>query len=290
MRVERAFEPRATGGSVTGREDSDIEGGNRSVGRFSKRSVVVLGGSGVLGAATARAFGREGASVAVGFRTSETEAHNVANSIVAAGGVAYCFRVDVCESTSLDNFFENVVERQGGVDVLVNAFGRIDVADAVRFDRIDPDAWDRLFEIDVKGTMLACRAALPYLSQSSNAAIVNFSGSYGNGTNPENLVSSVAVAYCAAKGAVRAFTAALARDLAPNVRVNGIAPGMIEANWDADWNISQEHLDEAIAATALGRMGRPEEIAQTVLYLASDGAGYMTGQTLQIDGGWTLTG
>jgi 3-oxoacyl-[acyl-carrier protein] reductase len=276
--------------NVTGRDNSDSDDSNSSVGRFSKWSVAVLGGSGVLGSAAARAFGREGASVAIGFRKSETEARIVANSIIAAGGVAYCLQVDVCDSASLEEFFKNVMDRQGGVDVLVNAFGRIDAADAVRFDRVDPVAWDRLFEIDVKGTMLACRAALPYLRMSNHAAIVNFSGSYGNGTNQENLVSSVAVAYCAAKGAVRGFTAALARDLAPNIRVNAIAPGMIEANWDADWNIPQEHLDEAIAATALGRMGRPEEVAQTVLYLASEGSGYLTGQTLQFDGGWTFTG
>ena len=94
-----------------------------------------------------------------------------------------------------------MVERFGTVDVLVNAAGRIDAADAVRFDRSIPDAWDTLFRIDVKGTMLMCAAAVPHLRAAGGGAIVNFSGSYGNGVNQENLVNSVAVQYCAAKGA-----------------------------------------------------------------------------------------
>ena len=110
----------------------------------------------------------------------------------------------------------SVVERHGAVDVLVNTAGRIDAADAVRFDRIDPDAWDTLFRIDVKGTMLMCAAVVPHMRAAGGGAIVNFSGSYGNGVNQDNLVNSVAVQYCAAKGAVRAFTAALARRPRPD--------------------------------------------------------------------------
>lgn len=260
----------------------------RSLQRFSNRTVVVLGGAGVLGSATALAFGREGANVAVGYRSSAKKAMDVVDEITAAGGRSFGARVDVTDVASLEEFFELTNETYRGIDTLVNAFGRIDVADAVRFELVNPDAWDELFRIDVKGTMYACQAALPYLRRSSTASIVNFSGSYGNGTNQENLVSAVAVAYCAAKGAIRAFTSALARDLAPAIRVNAVAPGMIEANWDADWNIPKGHIDEAIRHTLLGRMGRPEEIAQTVLYMSSEGAGYLTGQTILFDGGWTL--
>ena len=96
--------------------------------------------------------------------------------------------------------------------------------------------------------------------------------------------------YCAAKGAVRGFTTALARDLAPRIRVNAVSPGPIEANWDADWDIPAEHVEEAIAMTPLKRMGVPEEIAETVLFLASDGGGYITGQMVLADGGWTFMG
>ena len=161
---------------------------------------------------------------------------------------------------------------------------------AVRCADSDPAAFAQLLDVDLLGSVRVCQAAAPHLRASGNGAIVNFSGSYGNGVNQENVVNSVAVTYSAAKGGVRAFTSALARDLAPEVRVNAVAPGPIAANWEDDWEIPKEHIDEALAMTPLGRMGKPEEIAETVLYLASDGGGYTTGQVLEVSGGWILDG
>jgi 3-oxoacyl-[acyl-carrier protein] reductase len=128
------------------------------------------------------------------------------------------------------------------------------------------------------------------MESAGRGAIVNFSGSYGNGVDQDNLINSVAVGYCTAKGAVRAFTASLARDLAPVIRVNAISPGAIEANWEADWDVDPAQLEQALQMTPLGRMGVPEEIAEATLFLASDGGGYITGQVLQVDGGWLMTG
>ena len=259
-------------------------------GRFTGAPVVVLGGAGVLGAACARAFAREGASVAIGYRSSAKAAEELAAELSTTGTTTFAGQADVTDIGSLRGFLAAAADAIGGIEVLVNAFGRIDAADAVRFDATDPAAWDELFKVDVRGTFLACQLALPWLRQAEKPAIVNFAGSYGNGTNQENLVNSVSVSFCAAKGAVRGFTAALARDLAPHIRVNAISPGMIEANWDADWNIPAEHLAEAKAATPLQRMGYPDEIAESVLYLASPGGGYTTGQILQVDGGWLMPG
>jgi 3-oxoacyl-[acyl-carrier protein] reductase len=259
-------------------------------GRFEGRAVVVLGGAGVLGSACARAFGREAAKVAIGYRSSAKAAAELAAELQADGTAAFSDKADVTDQTSLEAFIAQAASQLGGIDILINAFGRIDAADAVRFEATEPAAWDELFRVDVRGTYLACQAALPYLKHARDPAIVNFAGSYGNGTNQENLVNAVSVSFCAAKGAIRGFTAALARDLAPHIRVNAISPGMIEANWDADWNIPAEDLDEAKAATPLRRMGTPEEIAESVLYLASPGGGYTTGQVLQVDGGWLMPG
>ena len=258
--------------------------------RFEGRVALVTGAGGALGSAVARALGREGATVVLGYRSSEDSAKRSLADIEANGGVGHVAQLEVTDADSVAAFIANAAERHGRIDVLVNAAGRIDPADAVRFAAADADAFASLLDIDLLGTFRVCQAAVPHLRATGNGAIVNFSGSYGNGVNQDNVVNSVAVTYCAAKGGVRAFTSSLARDLAPEIRVNAIAPGPIAANWEDDWEIPQEHVDEALAMTPLGRMGRPEEIAESVLYLASDGGGYTTGQVLEVSGGWIMDG
>lgn len=258
--------------------------------RFDGRVAIVTGAGGALGGAVARALGREGATVALGYRSSEDSAKAALADVEAAGGRGHAAPIEVTDEGSVTGFIADVAERYGRIDVVVNAAGRIDPADAVRFDASAAAAFTQLLDVDLLGSFRVCQAATPHLRASGNGAIVNFSGSYGNGVNQENVVNSVAVTYCAAKGGVRAFTSALARDLAPEVRVNAVAPGAIAANWEDDWEIPQEHVDEALEMTPLGRMGKPEEIAETVLYLASDGGGYTTGQVLEVSGGWILDG
>jgi 3-oxoacyl-[acyl-carrier protein] reductase len=258
--------------------------------RFEGRVAIVTGAGGALGGAVARALGSEGATVALGYRSSEDSARAALAEIEAAGGAGHVAQLEVTDAGSVERFVAEVVERHGRIDVVVNTAGRIDPADAVRFAASEADEFAKLLDVDLLGSFRVCKAALPHLRATGNGAIVNFSGSYGNGVNQENVVNSVAVTYCAAKGGVRAFTSALARDLAPEVRVNAVAPGPIEANWEDDWEIPKEHIDEALAMTPLGRMGKPEEIAETVLYLASDGGGYITGQVLEVSGGWIMDG
>lgn len=258
--------------------------------RFSGRVAVVTGAGGVLGGAVARALGREGARVLLGYRTSsETAAGNV-EAIAAAGGEAYAAQLDVTDEQSVASVVEEAVARFGPVEILVNAAGRIDARDAVRFDALAVEDLRRLLEIDVLGTVLMCKAVIPHMRRAGRGAIVNFSGSYGNGVDQDNLVNSVAVGYSTAKGAIRGLTASLARDCAPQIRVNAIAPGAIAANWDADWGIPAEHMEQARRMTPLDRFGQPEEIAEAVLYLASDGGAYTTGQILEVSGGWLMTG
>lgn len=258
--------------------------------RFDGRVAIVTGAGGALGGAVARALGREGATVALGYRRSEDSARAALAEVEAGGGLGHAAPIEVTDADSVTGFVAGVAERYGRIDVVVNAAGRIDPADAVRFEASDAAAFAQLLDVDLLGSFRVCQAAAPHLRASGNGAIVNFSGSYGNGVDQENVVNSVAVTYSAAKGGVRAFTSALARDLAPEVRVNAVAPGAIAANWEDDWEIPQEQVDAALAMTPLGRMGKPEEIAETVLYLASDGGGYTTGQVLEVSGGWILDG
>jgi 3-oxoacyl-[acyl-carrier protein] reductase len=258
--------------------------------RFEGRVTLVTGAGGALGGAVARAFGREGATVALGYRSSEESAREALREIESAGSQGHVGQIEVTAAESVEQFVADAAERYGRIDVVVNTAGRIDPDDAVRFAESKADAFATLLDVDLLGTFRVCQAAAPHLRATGNGAIVNFSGSYGNGINQENLVNAVAVTYCAAKGGVRAFTSALARDLAPEIRVNAVAPGPIAANWEDDWEIPKEHMDEALQMTPLGRMGKPEEIAETVLYLASDGGGYTTGQVLEVSGGWILEG
>ncbi len=258
--------------------------------RFVDRVAVVTGAGGALGGAIARALGREGARVVLGYRTSRDTAQERVEEIESAGGQAFASALDVTERSSVRDFVARVVEQYGAIHVLVNAAGRIDPKDAVRFRDLDPAELAALLDVDVLGTVRMCQAVAPHMEAAGGGSIVNFSGSYGNGVDQDNLVNSVAVGYCTAKGAVRAFTASLARDLAPLIRVNAISPGAIEANWEADWGIDPAHVEQARAMTPLKRMGVPQEIAEATLFLASDGGGYVTGQILQVDGGWLMTG
>jgi 3-oxoacyl-[acyl-carrier protein] reductase len=258
--------------------------------RFDGRVAIVTGAGGALGGAVAQALGAEGATVGLGYRSSADAAEEVLAAIQASGSVGFASRLEVTDRASVDAFVAATVERYGRLDVLINAAGRIDPADAVRFAESDEAAFATLVDVDLLGTFRVCQAAVPHLKVDGGGAIVNFSGSYGNGIDQENVVNSVAVTYSAAKGGVRALTSALARDLAPDIRVNAIAPGPIAANWEDDWEIPKEHIDQALAMTPLGRMGKPEEIAESVLYLASDGGGYTTGQVLEVSGGWILDG
>lgn len=258
--------------------------------RFSGRVALVTGAGGTLGGAVALGFGREGAAVVVGYRRSQAAADLVAAEIVAAGGSARAVQLDVTDQASVDAFVAEADAAYGRVDVLVNTAGRLDEADTVRFEEMRADAATALLLVDVVGTMRMCHAAIPVMRRHGRGVIVNFSSTYGNGVSPDNPINWVPVTYCAAKGAIRGFTTSLARDLAPEIRVNALAPGPISGNWEQEWGVAPEHIEEAKAMNPLKRFGDPREIAETVLFLASDGAGYVNGQVLHVEGGWVLAG
>ena len=258
--------------------------------RFSGRVALVTGAGGTLGGAVARAFGREGASVLVGYRRSQNEAESVVAEIVAAGAAASAHRLDVTDQASVERFVEQAGTTYGRIDVLVNTAGRLDGADTVRFEHMSADAATALLAVDVIGAMRMCHAVIPLMRRHGRGAIINFSSTYGNGVNPENAINWVPVTYCAAKGAIRGFTASLARDVAPEIRVNALAPGPISGAWEQEWGVAPEHIDEAKAMNPMKRFGDPREIAETVLFLASDGAGYINGQVIHVEGGWLPAG
>lgn len=149
--------------------------------RFSGRVALVTGAGGTLGGAVAAGFGREGASVIVGYRRSQGAAEAVAAEIVAAGGAASAAQLDVTDQASVDRFVAQADELYGRADVLVNTAGRIDEADTVRFEAMDAEAATALLMVDVIGAMRMCHAVLPLMRRHERGVIINFSSTYGNG-------------------------------------------------------------------------------------------------------------
>jgi 3-oxoacyl-[acyl-carrier protein] reductase len=225
--------------------------------------------------------------VAIGYRNSEKSAAAVLEEIKDRGGDGHIGQVDVTDEASVSRFVDEAAARYGRLDVVVNPAGRWTDAEDKRFADATSEAFAQLLDVDVLGTFRVCKAALNHLRATGNGAIVNFTTAYGPGINPDNPVNSLSATYCAAKGALRAFTMALARDLAPEIRVNAVAPGPITLG-KKDTEVVSKHAEEVLATTPMKRVGDPGEIAETVMYLTSAGAGYTTGQVIEVSGGWTL--
>ena len=229
------------------------------------KHVLITGGSRGIGAATVRAFVRAGYAVSF-FYEKNAEA---AEALAAQTGAA-AIRCDVADTHAV----ARAVAALPPVDVLVNNAG---ISHVGLISEITPEAWDRLFAVNVKGIYNTVRAVLPAMLQKQAGAIVNLSSMWGQAG------ASCEAAYSATKGAVIALTQALARELGPSgIRVNAVSPGVI----DTEMNAQLSPADRAVLAaeTPLERLGTPEEVAEAIVYLAQ--AGFITGQNLPVNGGF----
>lgn len=235
--------------------------------------VVITGGAGDLGIAFAKGFLAEGAQVLLADIDGDTLARRAGQI-----GAAYC-TVDVTSQDSCAAMAQAAVDGFGGLDILVNSAALLRGVTRGPFWELDPDEWDRLYAVNVKGVWLASKAALPFLKASDRGAIVNITSSAAvNG-------SANWLHYTSSKGALTAMTRAMAKELGPiGIRVNAVAPGLV-ANEAAVTIFGDRTAAHSAKSVPLGRGAVSKDIVGAVLYAASARAGFMTGQTMLIDGG-----
>jgi NAD(P)-dependent dehydrogenase (short-subunit alcohol dehydrogenase family) len=241
---------------------------------------LITGGASGIGRATAHLFAREGASVVIA--DSNNHAGNaVAEEIAHQTGHAIFESADVTSAENCERVVQRAVREFGGIHILLNNAGIIRRASVIDLTEKD---WDRVMAVNVKSIFLLSRLAIPIMAKAGGGSIVNMSSGWGLAGGPR------AAAYCASKGAVVLLTKAMAIDHGQqNIRVNCICPG--DTDTDMLRNEAQqlaEPTSRFLAESArrpLGRVGKPEEIAQAALYLASDASSFVTGTALVVDGG-----
>jgi 3-oxoacyl-[acyl-carrier protein] reductase len=245
---------------------------------FRERRVVVAGGSRGIGRSIALAFARAGAAVSVCARGADGIARVRAE--LAAGGLVHAATCDLGDADAVARYIAEAAAALGGIDVLVNNASGFGLTN-------DEAGWAASVSVDLMATVRASEAALPFLKQSNAGAIINTSSI--SALQP----SARTPPYGAAKAAVVHYTQSQAVALAPaRIRVNSVAPGSIEfpgGMWEQRKTAQPALYNGVLSSIPFGRLGRPEEVANAVLFLASDEASWITGQTLVVDGGQMLT-
>lgn len=240
------------------------------------KTALVTGAAGGIGSAAARFFAREGYTVVINYRRSKDAALALEREICADGGRALVFQADVADEAQVAAMFARCKAEFGGVDVLVNNAG---IAQQKLFTDITQTDFDEMFAVSVRGCFNCCQKALPYMVHQKKGKIINISSVWGV------CGASCEVHYSAAKAGVIGLTKALAKEVAPsNIQVNCITPGVIATAMNAAFG--RETMENIIKETPLGRLGTPEDVAEIVLFLASEKADFITGQVIGVDGGF----
>jgi len=248
--------------------------------KLQDRVAIVTGGGTGIGRGISEVFAREGAKVAVNYSRSQKEAEETVAAIQAAGGTAIAVAADVSEDASARGLMERVAREFGRLDILVNNAGWSTRIPHERLDDLTDEIWDRTLNTNLRGAFYCMRAAVPYLKKQPGASIVNIASVAAlTGTGSS-------IAYAASKGGLLTMTKSFARVLAPDVRVNAIAPGFVRTRF-AGWPASA--FDQGEAITPMKRLPTPEDLGGLAVYLAGDGIS-ITGQTIEMDGGLASLG
>ena len=247
--------------------------------RLSGKRAVVTGGSSGIGRAVAIELAKQGARVAINYRRSRDAAQECVAEIKALGFEGATFQADVADPAQVSSLINDATDYLGGIDLWANVAGA-DILTGSGAELTDHEKLQQLLNVDLQGTINCCWAAEPVLRRSNTAAVVNMSWDLAlrgmAGRNP--------AMFAAVKAGITGFTRSFARSVAPHIRVNEVAPGWIATAF-AETDMTDEYRNWVIEQTPLGRFGYPQDIANAVVFLCSDESSFITGQTLNVNGG-----
>jgi len=246
----------------------------------ARPSALVTGAATGVGRAVAIRLAEAGYDVALNYSRSEEEAKETLATVQGAGVRGLLVRCDVSDDAGVRNMIAAIEQTFGRLDILVNNAATTYFIEHKHLEELTEEKWDRVLAVNLKGPFFVTRACVPLLRKSPRAAVVNVSsvaGFLGWGSS---------IAYCASKGGLNTMTKSLARALAPEIRVNAVCPGPIDTRWLRKW-MSDEKIESMVAEYPIPRAAEPEDIADTVCYLAI-GTTLTTGQCLIVDGGRTM--
>jgi len=237
---------------------------------------IVTGGAGDIGREICIELAKEGASIAIHYNNSYEQAVKLKEYIKSNFSYAEIFKADVSDRRQVDDMIDNIYNKFGRIDYLINNAG---IAQIKPFIEITEEDWDRMMNINLKGLFNCTQSVLRYMLPQKHGSIINISSIWGiSGASCE-------VHYSASKGGIIAFTKSLAKELGPSkIRVNCIAPGVIDTKMNDILNAEDKnHLIEDIPLMSIGK---PQDVANAVLFLLSDKANFITGQVITVDGGF----
>lgn len=245
---------------------------------LKNKIAIVTGSSRGIGKATAIALAKEGAKVVVNYLKSEDKAKEVVKEIENLGSSAIAVKTDVANAKDVERLVNETISEFGRIDILVNNAGVIVRPDY--YKDLTEESWQRSIDVNLKGVFNCTKAVTPYMLKQKSGKIVNITTTYAE------MGSVYVIGYTTAKAGVITLTKAFAKELAPYITVNAIAPGNIDTDMTA--GAGEEFIKMTIEQTPLKRLGKPEEVADAVVFLVSPKADFITGVTLVVDGGHSL--
>ncbi len=242
---------------------------------------LITGASSGIGHATAQALANCAAAVAINYNRNEAGAEQLKNQILDAGGKAITIQADVTLAADVNTLVRRTTDELGPIDILVNNAGSL--IERLRILDLTEERWDQVVDLNMKSVFLCCKAVAASMMERKTGTIINLSSIAGR-----NGGALGSLHYSTAKGGIISFTKGLAKELAPfGIRVNAVSPGVIDTPYHEQFS-TPDMMKGYVNAIPLGRVGRSDEVAKVIAFLASDAASYLVGETIEVNGGMLM--